>query len=606
MPRRPDAGGALPGLRVPALAVECLAVFVLAALFHTLIEIQWSGLADTDPWYHTKIAWLYWTGECPIFGGDFPWTRFSRYNEIRHDWHLGYHLLLIPFVWFGLVPGGKAAVVASCASLTTVIYWVVRRNGLPAALAGALVVAFTLGSAYHTFRIHLLRPTSVLLAVLIALIHLCGRQRAVASFVCASLLLLLYNVPHSIVLLAGVTGLVVALRERRIAWGTTGALLGAVALTTLIHPGFWHWEGSFFGLEHGNFSVWRQMAGTLEASRNDFRVLYENEWIPMPVANEFKVPRTYTLHQRYLFPFAFLLATSLLCAYRRRLGNTSAVFALMAFAYLVLFLESIRFLEYWIPLSFVASGCLLADALRDAPAAPWERGPRLGRPALLGVVGAAGLAQLASLLLADDASRPVVFLPTLLAGVVVLARPLVGVFLHVAEAPSLAPRRRAALLAGMLLVTLAWGRYAVHQLEFFQVEGPAAARDVRRDGLPEIALWLNENANPGDLVYHDTWPAFPFLFHYDHRNHYLVGFDPYFFYQYDPRLFRAWVLSTRGQWPAKLIREHLLETGARYVVATKLRPTFLREVGKIPEATPVFRNDFGTVFRMDRVPAPRS
>ena len=602
------AGGARGGFPAQALALECLAAFVLAALFHTLIELQWPGLADPDAWYHTKIAWLYWTGECPIFGSDFPWTRFSRYNEIRHDWHLGYHLLLIPFVWFGLVPGGKAAVVASCATLSTVLYGVVRRHGLPAALAGALIVVYTLGSAFHTFRIHALRPTSLLLATLVLLIHFCGRQRAWATFLCATFLLLLYNVPHSIVLLAGVTGLVVALRERRIAWGTGAALLGAVSLTTVIHPGFWHWEGSFFGLDHGNFSVWRQMAGTLEASRNGFRVLYDGAWVPMPVANEFKPPAP--LPERYLPPFALLLASSLLCLYRRRLSNTSAVFALMAFAYLTLFLESLRFLEYWIPLSFAASGCLLADALRDARSAPWERGPRLGREALLGLAAAAALAQLASLLLAADASRPAVWLPTLLAGAAVLARPVAGVFLHAAEAPSLSPGRRAALLAGMTLLVLAWGRYAVHQLEFFRVEGPDVAKDIREDGIPEIALWLKEHAQPGELVYHDTWPAFPYLFHYNHRNHYLVGFDPYFFYQYDPALFRDWSYATRGYWRAPQIQRHLEQIGARYVIASSMRPTFREEMDKIPGATPVFRNGLATLYRMDpppgrpRPPAP--
>ena len=584
--------------------MECLAVFALAALFHTLIELQWPGLADPDAWYHTKIAWLYWTGECPIFGSDFPWTRFSRYNVIRHDWHLGYHLLLIPFVWFGLVPGGKAAVVASCATLTTAVYGVVRRNGLPAALAGALVVVFALGSAYHTFRIHALRPTSLLLATMVVLIHFCGRQRALPTFLCATFLLLLYNVPHSIVLLAGVTFVVVALRERRIPWGTTAALVGAVALTTVAHPGFWHWEGSFFGLEHGNFSVWRQMAGTLEASRNDFRVFYDGAWLSMPVANEFKPPGVGTLHQRYLAPFAVLLASALLCARRRRLSNTSAVFALMAFAYLALFLESLRFLEYWIPLSFAASGCLLADALRDAPSAPWERGPKLGRDALLALAGAAALAQLTSLLLAADAARPAVWLPTLVAGVAVLARPLVSVFLHAAQAASLAPRRRAALLAGMTLLALAWGRYAIHQLEFFRVEGPAVAKDVRQEGIVEIALWLKDHARPGELVYHDTWPAFPFLFHYNHRNDYLVGFDPYFFYQYDPALFRDWSLATQGSWPAAQVQRHLTQVGAKYVIASVLRPTFRQELDELPGATAVLRNDFATLYRMDPAPGP--
>ena len=590
----------------PAGGLELLAVFSAAFLFHTTLELVLTPtLAGSDAWYHTKIAQLYWTGECPILGGDFPWTQFSRYHELRHDWHLLYHLLLIPFNALGYVGGGKLSVVVFAATLMTVLYGLVRRNGLPASLAATLLVLFSLASAAQLLRLHLPRPSTPMLAGLLLLVHFSGRERPLPAFLTSVFVLLLYNVPHTLVLLAGATVLVFALRERRIPWATAGALLAGIAVGVVAHPGFWHWEGSFWGLEHANFSLWRQMSGTLEAARNDFRVLIDGQWITMRVGNEFKPPVAEAFPRIFVVPLLVPLVAGALAAWRRRLDNVAAIALILAAAYFTLFLDFIRFIEYWIALAFLAAGCLVAGSLAGVDWDAWEERARSWRRPLVALALLAGIAQLAVFIVTGNLGRARVWIPSVVALLCPLLWTAIVLVLALRSQASLGRATRGALGAATLVLTLAWVPYAVEQFFVLWSQGAIVVFDPRADALPKPARWLEENSQPGDLVYHDSWAAFPFLFHHNHKNHYLAGFDPYFFYQYDPHRYRAWVLATEGLLSPAQIRAHLDDFGARFVVATSLQARFRQQMSMVPGTSAVYQDAFTTIYRVDPLPQAR-
>ena len=602
MARVKASSGGKPGN--PAGAIELLAVFLAVFLFHAAIEqVLTPTLAASDAWYHTKIAALYWSGECPILGGDFPWTQFSRFHELRHDWHLLYHILLIPFVWLGPVGGGKLSVVFFAATLATVLYGVVRRNGLPAPLAATLLVLFVLASASQILRLHLPRPSTGMLALLLLLVHFSGRERALAAFLTSVFLLLLYNVPHTLVLLAGVTAVVIALREGRLPWATLGALLGGIAVGVVAHPGFWHWEGSFWGLEHADFSLWRQMSGTLEAARNDFRIQIAGQWVTMRVGNEFKPPVAQAFPRIFAVPLLVPLAAAALAAQRRRLSHVAAIALVLAAAYFTLFLEFIRFVEYWIPLAFLGAGCLVAESLAGVDWDAWEERARPWHRPLVALALLAGIAQVAAFVVAEEPARARVWIPTVVALLCLPLRTAAVLLLALRGHRSLTRARRRALGAATLLAALAWGPYAVEQLYFVWSQGPMVIWDPRAEALPEPARWLAQNSQPGDLVYQDNWALFPFLFHYNHKNHYMVGFDPYFFYQYDPQRYRTWILAVEGRLSAAELRAHLDDLGARFVVATKLQPAFRERMAAVPGTSIGYQDEFTTVYRVDRAPS---
>jgi hypothetical protein len=65
------------------------------------------------------------------------------------------------------------------------------------------------------------------------------------------------------------------------------------------------------------------------------------------------------------------------------------------------------------------------------------------------------------------------------------------------------------------------------------------------DHLAEVAFWLRDNSDPGDLVFNTHWDQFAPLFARDRVDRYVGGMDPIFQYAYDPTLYwRFHYLST--------------------------------------------------------------
>jgi len=57
------------------------------------------------------------------------------------------------------------------------------------------------------------------------------------------------------------------------------------------------------------------------------------------------------------------------------------------------------------------------------------------------------------------------------------------------------------------------------------------------DYLEEVAVWLRDHSEPGDLVFNTHWDQFAPLFARDRVDHYVGGMDPIFQYAYDPTLY---------------------------------------------------------------------
>ncbi len=55
--------------------------------------------------------------------------------------------------------------------------------------------------------------------------------------------------------------------------------------------------------------------------------------------------------------------------------------------------------------------------------------------------------------------------------------------------------------------------------------------------LKESADWLNQNSQPGDIVFNVHWSHFSPLFLWDRKNYYINALDPIFQYNYDPTLY---------------------------------------------------------------------
>jgi len=95
----------------------------------------------------------------------------------------------------------------------------------------------------------------------------------------------------------------------------------------------------------------------------------------------------------------------------------------------------------------------------------------------------------------------------------------------------------------------------------------------------DAALWMKENLQDGETVFHSTWDEFPQLFFYNPDNYYLDCLDPIFMYVYDNTLWhvRQDIITGQSQQPHRDIRERF---GARYAFFSKRYKSTLENLKK--------------------------
>ncbi len=59
--------------------------------------------------------------------------------------------------------------------------------------------------------------------------------------------------------------------------------------------------------------------------------------------------------------------------------------------------------------------------------------------------------------------------------------------------------------------------------------------------------WLKSGTPEGSIVFHSSWDEWPLLFYYNTHNHYIVGLDPTFMYNFDPELSQLYYNITTGE-----------------------------------------------------------
>jgi len=516
--------------------------FVCTFVFHLWLQWQANEMIGFDGYYHMKIAHMYATGEVGLFGGDFPWAAYSSYNDLRADWQLGYHLLLIPFTAFGLVTGGKVSTAFFLALLSATLYWIlqVRRIRWP----WLYVFLFSTASWIHLIRFHLPRPAALMLTLLLITVHFLERRRRRAAMIAAAALMLVYAVPHSLLLVVAAFLLAGVVADGRLYWREASwAALGALG-AILLHPGFWQWTGSFWSADHGLFWIWQQMSGTIEAARNGGRVLVDGEWIPMPVAPEFGAWTGRAMIQHFGFALGLYCATLSLAFLRPLRVDRFALFVgALSFGHLVLFTQHMRFVEYWMVSSVLAIASLHTAALRS-----WNA-DRLSFRQLLAA-------------LAVPAPRP--------------------------------------LLALICLVALLAGT-AINGVRSATEMG-SRLRDGQSQNGPyyrAAAGWIRDNVPAGEIVFHADWDDFAPLFFYAPEQRYLVSFDPYFFYMHAREKWSRYITATTGAASAEATLSTVESLGARVVFSRKTNVEFIERLAVSPRAVPRFEDARFVVFTIE-------
>ena len=362
-------GGNAPGETPRRALVPSAAVLACAFLLHLWIQLDARGFGGRDAYFHAGLAEQILAGEAPWHGGRFPWLVLNAFADRPLDWALGWRLLLLPFVAaFGAVTGAKVAFAAQAAVLTTVFHGTLRSLRVRTALPWTVVLLFA--STPWLGRVHIGRPTPLLLAALLVLFTAVLRRRDRLAGAAAFAALLLYHVPPPALLVAGVALVAVTVADRRPPWRTAGSVLAGTALGVLIHPGFHDTAGGFFSLDRGSLALWDLMRGSVEFADAGGAVNVGDAAFGLPLPAELVAP---TLAELWRDLPGTLLVTGLaVVAALLRRDRLSLACAAMALVALSLTFRSGRFFEYWQPFAVLAAAVATGAARNGAP-------PRLGR-----------------------------------------------------------------------------------------------------------------------------------------------------------------------------------------------------------------------------------
>ncbi len=110
----------------------------------------------------------------------------------------------------------------------------------------------------------------------------------------------------------------------------------------------------------------------------------------------------------------------------------------------------------------------------------------------------------------------------------------------------------------------------------YQVHNWLANSGFPMRGLEVESLWLAQNSQPGDIVFHSDWDLWPMLFYYNQKNYYLVGLDPTFMYNYSPALYDTWTSITIAETSENIDILIAESFKAQYVLVTNDAKEFIK------------------------------
>ncbi len=121
------------------------------------------------------------------------------------------------------------------------------------------------------------------------------------------------------------------------------------------------------------------------------------------------------------------------------------------------------------------------------------------------------------------------------------------------------------------------------------------------DQYADAALWLAQEAQPGDLIFQTDWDDFTRLFFYNSNLIYTAGLDPTFMELQNKERFDLWVDITQGdvEQPGAIIRKTF---GASYVFSDLRHGDFMDEAANDPHLTEVYRSSDAIIYAVDPKP----
>jgi len=585
--------------------IEALAVFVLGFV---VMNIFYAGTVSTpgaeigvpghDSFYHIAMASI-----LPKVGAmpEFPWLEYVYFRDegsafVSHHW--GFHLLLLPFVkaaeWMkgdGLT-GGRWAMSAVFATNLLLFHLLLRRRNVP--LHWLWIALFFLLPDQYFARHGFVRAIGAsLMFMQLILLALFSRRLLLAGLaVGAYVHLYLGAVMFGPVLVAifAMANIFGSAEDREfpirlILFTTLGWVIGVVS-----YP----YAGGIF--EFLRLQVFGSgLSPDIEVGR-EWKP-YSDAWFLVTMAGTLLVAWTGALLLRLRMG--------------PRLNAEETTLMVLNLAFLVLTFKARRFIEYWPPVCLLSAAYLAAPPLSAIVRSTrsWVAGR--SEPAQLRISIAIAIALSAACFLGwsridrqGDASWMLAHWYIWATPLVLIALSTIGRTwseLRMTTGPRDSVLRAPLFVRATIVIVIATllpvGALAVGARGFSAtVDRLECYYDLEE--VQSMMTFLEENSEPGDLLFTDDWDVFPLFFYYNRHNHYIVGLDPKFTHERDPDLWNRYVKISRGQVPSTIqlasstdgtdrtpvalddIRDHFQ---AQYVIADRDHRSLAEALSEAPD-----------------------
>ncbi|HEY0004676.1 MAG TPA: hypothetical protein VGB17_07665 [Pyrinomonadaceae bacterium] len=216
--------------------------FAIAVIIYWLqFSTQSVCCGDFDGYYHIRWSRLLWEG---IKGGKFPprftWLPLTTLNPKDYvDHHLLFHIIQIPFTWFGdLRLGAKISATLFASLAIFSCYWMVVRYRISYALVW--LVALLACSAPFLYRINMTKAPPMTIIFMICGIYLLFERKYIWLLPLAFVFTLAYDLSVLLGAAAIIWAAIIGWSEHRIEWRPVLWVMLGILAGFIINPYFPH------------------------------------------------------------------------------------------------------------------------------------------------------------------------------------------------------------------------------------------------------------------------------------------------------------------------------------------------------------------------------
>lgn len=487
----------------------------IGAIVITLIvrHLQFSTASiccgDYDGYYHIKWSRLLWEG---IKQGSFPpaftWLPLTTLDQSGYvDHHLLFHILQIPFTWFGnLTMGAKVAATLFSSLALFSCYWLLVRYRISYVLVWLLALLACSGA--FLYRLNMAKAPPLAIIFMVAGIYLLFEKKYWMLGPLMFFFVWTYSLFPTLFFAALVWAVVIAWSEGRFEWRPVAWTGGGMVAGLILNPYFP--KNIRLLVEHA----------MMKLTFGEFTTAVGQEWYPYD--------NTWFFIGNCFVAFAAMVAGYI--AFNgsdRKRSAHSLFFLIFSTALMIATFRSRRFVEYWPPFAVLFAAFSLQTYFERARSA-------------LGALPADVLDELQPFLdreeqsAKDKAQTSRDLWKTIFAGSIAFMLFIV-------------------MLANIGIKRLKIGGVTE---EIASSSGP----DHYRKGME----WIQKNVPAGERIFNTDWDDFPRMFFFDTSHAYISGLDPTYLLDKNKELSKLYEDITLGREanPAEIIRDRF---GARYV-----------------------------------------